>query len=235
MSHEPISPVPQRAPFGLMGVLADDGVRAQCHVCGKWFGHLGNHVARTHGMECDAYRRTFGLAATTGLIGPRLKERRALDSSRPEVIERLAVYQDNFKGHPGRMRVPTEESRRRKMLEANDIGRCRACGREMWVPKGYRDLDKLRHVTCGRAECLEAIRPVVYTDDWRDHISKARYMGKTAPVSQCVECGRSFEQRRLGRNHWSKRKTCSEECRLIGKSRRAKALGGVFKKSAEVA
>lgn len=62
--------------YGELGVFADDGDKAECHCCGRWYRHLGNHVARTHGLTADEYRSIFGLRQSTGLIGPALLEKR---------------------------------------------------------------------------------------------------------------------------------------------------------------
>jgi len=58
---------------GRVGVLAADGERVQCHVCGGWFANLGQHATFGHGLDVDEYRRRFGLKATTGLVGSALR------------------------------------------------------------------------------------------------------------------------------------------------------------------
>src|SRR5687768_6327198 len=58
---------------GRVGVLADDGERAQCHVCGGWFHNVGSHASQSHGLHAEAYRARFGLNATTALVGPALR------------------------------------------------------------------------------------------------------------------------------------------------------------------
>ncbi len=55
---------------GELGVLRDDGERAQCHACGDWFLHLGSHTWHAHGLTADEYRRVFGLMQKTKLGGP---------------------------------------------------------------------------------------------------------------------------------------------------------------------
>ena len=62
--------------YGELGVLNNDGDKAECHVCGGWFGHLGGHVARAHDLTADEYRAIFGLRAKTKLIGPSLHDKR---------------------------------------------------------------------------------------------------------------------------------------------------------------
>jgi len=53
--------------YGVLGVLATDGERVECHACGRWFHSLGHHVRLAHRLSPDEYRALFGLKATTGL------------------------------------------------------------------------------------------------------------------------------------------------------------------------
>lgn len=69
--------------YGELGVLADDGDKAECHCCGNFYGHLGNHVWRAHNLTADEYRAIFGLRASTGLIGPTLFAKRSAAASSP--------------------------------------------------------------------------------------------------------------------------------------------------------
>src|SRR5687768_7586670 len=46
---------------GRIGVLADDGERAQCHLCGDFFGNLGGHVSQVHGVSPEEYKERFEL------------------------------------------------------------------------------------------------------------------------------------------------------------------------------
>lgn len=59
---------------GALGVLATDGERVQCHICGHFFRSLATHVTRGHGLPADEYRALFGLRHRTGLVGPTLRE-----------------------------------------------------------------------------------------------------------------------------------------------------------------
>jgi len=56
--------------YGEVGILAYDPVedKVQCHICGKWFRGLNNHVSRTHGWTADDYRDEFGLNRGQSLI-----------------------------------------------------------------------------------------------------------------------------------------------------------------------
>ena len=60
--------------YGHLGVLADDGVRAECHACGRFFDHLGAHVVQAHALTAAEYKAIFGLNNSTGLVGPRLSQ-----------------------------------------------------------------------------------------------------------------------------------------------------------------
>jgi len=57
---------------GERGVLAIslDGEQVQCHICGRWFKHLGIHVVNGHQWSCADYREEFGLNRSTGLVAP---------------------------------------------------------------------------------------------------------------------------------------------------------------------
>ncbi len=62
--------------FGQFGVLADDGDRVQCHVCGDMFDLLGAHANHKHGLPADQYRQAFGLMQKTPLAGPTYRGKR---------------------------------------------------------------------------------------------------------------------------------------------------------------
>ena len=72
--------------YGELGVFRTDGDKAECHVCGGWFGHLGGHVARAHDLTADEYRAIFGLRAKTKLIGPSLRAKRLENQSHLERV-----------------------------------------------------------------------------------------------------------------------------------------------------
>jgi hypothetical protein len=72
MPRKPVLEEP-KSPYGRLEIV--DG-RVVCHVCGRAFGHLGAHVAWTHDMSADEYRKKFGLNRGTGLIGPELTKKR---------------------------------------------------------------------------------------------------------------------------------------------------------------
>lgn len=73
--------------FGQPGVLASDGDLVQCHLCGRWFHGLNQHVMKKHGMSCDDYRREFGLNRGQPLVSKSFSE-----TQRRGQTERLSQY-----------------------------------------------------------------------------------------------------------------------------------------------
>lgn len=99
--------------YGERGVLASDGERVQCHLCGRWLGHLGGHVKRAHGMEAEDYKREFGLMQATGLIGPALaaKRREMIAPLREAAAPRLNAIRS------GRLSIRFDNTGRKASLE----------------------------------------------------------------------------------------------------------------------
>ncbi len=54
--------------------ITDEDGRLQCHICGKFYRGLCNHVHRAHGITADQYRQEFGLTRH-GLVSPDLRKR----------------------------------------------------------------------------------------------------------------------------------------------------------------
>jgi hypothetical protein len=84
----------ERHMFGEIGVLASDGNRVQCHLCGNFFHALNQHVMKKHKMACEDYRTAFGLNAAQPLASPSFSE-----TQRAGQTARLAKYwsSDNAK------------------------------------------------------------------------------------------------------------------------------------------
>ena len=64
---------------GYMGVVMYDDVTdsVQCHICGKWFEHLGIHSVKGHKLSADEYKLRFGLTMRTALCGKEISTFRA--------------------------------------------------------------------------------------------------------------------------------------------------------------
>src|SRR3990167_9134904 len=61
------------AGYGYLGVVIydDQEDKVQCHVCGKFFQHLGKHVNFAHRISGPDYKRKFGLTQSTPLCSVR--------------------------------------------------------------------------------------------------------------------------------------------------------------------
>lgn len=142
------------------GVLASDGERVQCHICGRWYKGLGTHAWQAHGISADEYREEFGLKYTHGLVGENTKDRMSQKQKRrwelygplfePDIgmtPEKLA----KVKGRPMR-----EEARRinrvvmAKRRASLVTAPCVECGKPISLPE-YRL--KGRRKTCCSPEC----------------------------------------------------------------------------------
>lgn len=55
--------------YGYLGAITEtnDGKMIQCHICGYYFGRLGNHIS-THGLTARDYKIKFGLRIKDGLL-----------------------------------------------------------------------------------------------------------------------------------------------------------------------
>ena len=60
--------------YGKLGVLETDGERVQCHICGRWYRHLGSHAWHSHGMTADEYREEYGLNRGQILVSTELHQ-----------------------------------------------------------------------------------------------------------------------------------------------------------------
>lgn len=70
--------------YGERGRLTHVGDKIQCHVCGKVFHFLGKHVAATHEISADDYRREFRLHRSLGLVSDAM-HRRWSDTKTPNL------------------------------------------------------------------------------------------------------------------------------------------------------
>jgi ribosome-binding protein aMBF1 (putative translation factor) len=210
---------------GRLGVLADDGERAQCHLCGDFFGNLGGHVSQVHGVTPDEYKERFELKASTGLHGPALKELR-----RQQAAARVGTSGfSNFQTAAQRAQAvisPEERSAwsrgRRARLEER-LDPARRAANEANLSKANAELQARRNAgthreagfgnrdpkeisALGHARIAELRTDPVWRAEFARRVSIAR--GGRLHVT-CVICGTTFAE------PWSKktRKTCGPECR----------------------
>ena len=95
----------RRGVHGERGVLASDGEKVQCHLCGEWFVSLALHVRQIHDLTADEYREEFGLMRGTPLMGDGMREqrRRKLEAQ---------VESGNLRRNPDAIANATTEQRR---------------------------------------------------------------------------------------------------------------------------
>jgi len=65
--------------FGFMGVVVEDekAKKIQCHICGKWFQQLGQHLNHTHKTNSVEYKKRFGLLCSTALKTKKMRLRQS--------------------------------------------------------------------------------------------------------------------------------------------------------------
>jgi ribosome-binding protein aMBF1 (putative translation factor) len=210
---------------GQLGVLADDGERAQCHICGDYFGNLGGHVSQVHGVSPDEYKERFELKASTGLLGPALKDlrrRQAADRIETTGFERFqraakraqaAISPEERSGWSRGRRARLEErldparraANEANLTKANEVLReRRRAGLHREV--GFGDRDPKEISALGRARIAELRADPAWREAFARKVSEAR--GGRLQVT-CIVCGKTFPE------PWSKktRKTCGAECR----------------------
>lgn len=86
-------------------VIKDNRGRLVCHICGKAFVKLGQHVSAKHQIFARDYKLMYGLNASTGLLTERLrKELRKSALNNPEKIEKLTKAGKKYRFRTGHKR-----------------------------------------------------------------------------------------------------------------------------------
>ena len=64
--------------YGYLGTITYSKSRdkIQCHYCGKFFGQLGVHINKKHGLSGEEYKIELKLMAQTALVGEKIRENR---------------------------------------------------------------------------------------------------------------------------------------------------------------
>jgi len=151
--------------FGERGVLATDGEKIQCHICGKWFRAIGPHAAQKHAMSADEYREEFGFNRSTGLVSTasRAKYRfNAIERNLGLCGERLAQLQA----------VGTAARKNTKYsMREEGISTKRAIQKVVWTRPEYRAAARARALSAdfpmrapgARAKALQALQRIAET------------------------------------------------------------------------
>ncbi|AHY48418.1 ROS/MUCR transcriptional regulator protein (plasmid) [Rubrobacter radiotolerans] len=183
---------------GRRGVLASDGERVQCHVCGRWYAHLGAHVRMKHDMEADEYKREFGLMSKTGLISPELAEKRRkhkhLEAYRESSRERMKALSAEEQSRRASQQDLREERRldpayqahvrRLSELGPEALERARAEGR-------YRESGFSEEATRNGQRAIAHLRK---DESYRAWVSRRISEGKAAGGGMSEEVRQSFRE-----------------------------------------
>lgn len=207
--------------YGRIGVLATDGEKVQCHICGRWLKRLSVHVGPAHDMTPDEYRAEFGLKATQGLVSPEQREFFVQNArSNPEHLKKFAEMgrerwtgtHERYRrtsGHSPQERLEAERSGRYKEFHDRMVRGFEALGSQE-VPAEETDLP----VVAG-GEDAKYFRQETQKTALGKRMSEGQGKIKLVEMS-CVVCGARYltpKARPI--------KTCSEECRLEVKRRQA--------------
>jgi hypothetical protein len=210
--------------FGQIGRLADDGERAQCHLCGDFFGNLGGHVRQVHGVSPHAYKERFGLKAKTGLIGPSLKRQRRRQAlarretaafarfqeagRRAQAAIPASVRREQSRGRTVRAELRLDPAMRAARLanldRANAVLR-RRVEQGLHQPRGWNRQEAIAASRRGHARLRELRTDPTWRADFARRVSAAR--GGRMRL-RCVVCGGEYVDPHSHRHH----RTCSAEC-----------------------
>jgi hypothetical protein len=218
--------------YGRLGVLETDGDRVCCHVCGRWFHLLSNHVHQAHDLWFEEYQALFGLARGHALAGPSLK------ATRRRIAEtQLAPWRERARQHPvvppeGRRSLPGKKRRLETMLDPDNqeawaaargrVGKTRreryAAG--LWQTRGF--VDQRAASEQSQARRRELLKDPAY----REQLSRRIIEGKAArEPSVCIVCGTTFQVPRS----WLRfgyGKTCSPACHTTWQLQRGRGRDG---------
>lgn len=77
--------------FGYLGVLLRNKNEdtLQCHICGKWFKSLNQHVLSKHKLLSKEYKHKYGLPLTYPLVSVSTSAKRSVLARQPYWIQRL--------------------------------------------------------------------------------------------------------------------------------------------------
>ncbi len=204
---------------GQRGVLATDWHTVQCHLCGKWYSHLGSHVTKTHGLSAHEYKEIAGLNATAGLISPELAEKRRAavghlreyDEQHRQRMHAMSAGErrENQGGRKPRLQTlldPEHQRRVRMFIQAGQDGLARAREDGTYSPpqppsaedtkKGQRKLARMRE-----------------DPEFQKLMSRRISEGKGGARMEtraCRWCQSPFEIRAS-----SRRQTCSSDCNKL--------------------
>lgn len=200
---------------GQFGVLATDGEKVQCHICGRWYRSLATHARLVHDLYADEYKALFGLNVTTGLLGDATRALKADiarqafreywtgETGRTTTAEQRARYQ---RGRPQRQEARLHaEPKERQQERAR-----RRYEQGLWTPRGFP--------AGAAAQGHEAHRQRLQDPEYRAAYSKKMSEAKGGRVqTTCAICGTPFEALRhrlqRGQDKVCGKRECASEVR----------------------
>ena len=109
--------------FGYMGIILHEPIsdRIQCHICGRLFETLSNHIKSSHYISVKKYKKLFGLKNTTALWNMRLHKKKS-----EEIKLEYKKYPNKYKNfkNSSRGKAINPPKRNFTMEEMNKKGNC---------------------------------------------------------------------------------------------------------------
>lgn len=106
--------------FGEIGVLADDGEKVQCHICGRWFVTLQSHLRHKHGIDVRDYKMSYELNATQPLCSKRHTEKMSTIQT-PHLLQFAGMNKDAQRESALRQRGQTFKMRKQGRAKIKKI------------------------------------------------------------------------------------------------------------------
>lgn len=189
--------------YGELGVLVTDGIRLECHACGRWFVNLAQHVLKTHGLLPAEYRAIFGLRATHGLFGPRYRAQMAEMAVRnfqpywseagslgkARAPEQNAAY---LRGR--RLRLESKLDPHNQQLRAEQLAHMQQVGRERRAAGKWSHQPPDWHAPLEKAQARW--RELMQDPDYRRQYGDKRSATSMRKEFACRKCGATFTHER---------------------------------------
>ena len=102
-------------------VIYDDKGKPTCHICGRSFNKLLNHVWQKHGLSAREYKIKFGLNVSHGIISQATREKlqESVHNNYSKVVEINLIKKGRKtrfkKGNKGRTKDKLSEQERRRL------------------------------------------------------------------------------------------------------------------------
>lgn len=201
--------------YGEMGMLQGDGERLVCHICGRAYAGLGQHVRMRHGMSADEYREEFGLMQKTGLISDSSADKRREQVSHLRAYDtKNAQMMRDWDGasrrrwgkrrevRPQQKLDPGYQARLEESVSQMHEGLARAREEGRFTEPGWSE----KATRSGQRALAQKRKDPAFREEVGRAISESKG-GVSKETRYCAVCGEPFEH-----TAWMNRLTCSEGC-----------------------